>query len=71
MAMAKTRPKQPTTLEIRTCRQCKARYEREPYAPKDLCDYCRPVKNCIHGIKVTTPCQECTRRFGSKFQRAM
>lgn len=72
MAMAKALPrKQPSTLIIRTCRQCKAKYEQEPLAAKDLCEYCRPVKNCLHGIKLTSVCQECMRRFGSKFQRVM
>ena len=72
MAMAKTRPdKKPTTLIIRTCKKCRARYEQETYQSSTLCDFCRPVKTCIHNIKITTVCQDCMARFGSPFQRVM
>ena len=58
-------------MTIRTCKKCKARYEQDPYQAKDMCDFCRPIKNCIHGIKVTAQCQSCMRLYGSRFQRAM
>lgn len=65
--------KPPITVVIRTCRnpRCKARFEQAPMQSKDFCEYCRPVKNCIHNIKITEVCQSCMSLYGSRFQRAM
>ena len=56
---------------LRTCKECKARYEVDTYQSLTLCSHCRPVKTCIHNIKVTAECQSCMQLYGSKFQRAM
>jgi len=53
------------------CQACGCGYEVKGFMGVRICDMCREIKKCVHGVLVTDQCAACYRVHGNKLIRVM